>query len=104
MLCRTCVLGSEIASRLGVATVGADALHAAERAFTRSTAIKHLAIGFIGLAVGLGSLPLFGWILSQGVISRAMALPFVILAGSVTELVRGFAAWKSYKAIGQRPG
>jgi hypothetical protein len=102
MLCRSCALGIEIAGRLGVASVGTDTVGTAERAFTRSTAIKHLTVGFIGLAGGLVLLALCVWILSQGGVSRAMVIPLVILGGSVTELVRGFAAWSSYKAAMDR--
>jgi hypothetical protein len=103
MLCRTCVLGADIASRLGVATVGADVIAEAERGFARSTAIKHLTIGFIGLAGGLVLLAIFVWMMSQGRVSRGIILPLVILVGSVTELARGLAAWSSYKSMGSGP-
>jgi len=99
MLCRTCALGVEVAGRLGVADVGADAVGQAERAFKKSTAIKHLTIGGIGLVGGLVLLVMMGWVVSQGVVSRAILLPFVILAGSITELVRGFTAWSAFRAM-----
>lgn len=69
MICPSCALDVEVAGRLGIDKVGGDTIALAARAFTRSTAIKHLIIGAVGLVAGVVLLVIMGWIVSHGVIS-----------------------------------
>ena len=101
MLCRRCAFDAEQATRLGVAHVGDDAIAIAARGLMQSKARKQLAIGALGVVVGLPLLAVQVW---AGMVSiRALTFGLGFVVGGIAELVRGVTGLARLPALPPAP-
>jgi hypothetical protein len=90
MLCKQCAMKADVAQKLGVASFTGSTEQAAEYAFAKSRAWKHLIAGLVGAVGGLILLVLCMTLLGGGVISpRGLLVSVALLVGGIVEIVNG---------------